>query len=514
MSVFNLPLGLCNDMQGEIVKFWWGSSKEKRSIHWSRWENLSQAKIRGGLGFKDLSCFNQALVAKQGWRLIQASDSLVARVLKVRYFRHLSFLEASLGSKPSYIWRIILWGREVLIKGCRWRIGDGKQINIFNNSWIPRPTIFKSTTPPNLASGTCVAELIDGNRCWKEHIIYQCFGTDDAYLIVQIPLPRRQSEDILLWHYDKRGQHLVKSGYQVALSQKHHGIPSCSNPNPSQWNVIWKLKIPEKVKIFLWRAAKNILPTAENLWKKRVMQEAICPVCRSGWENTVHALVDCKIARKSARNNLIFKGKYDDPVRLVAKVVTVAESVKRIKQPEEAFLAELNNAQQSQWSPPEEGWFKVNVDAAMDGVNYLAGLGAVVKNHKGDTVAAAVSTIKSSGDVELSEVKVVLWGMQATAKAGATSVVLESDSKGSKYYRQPPMVTLLMVVSCDLEFVFATTFPSKTSFLNSSLAKAAQIAICDHCWTFKSFKVNLKVGGIIFSPNSNYFLLVSEPREG
>ena len=66
----------------------------------------------------------------------------------------------------------------------------------------------------------------------------------------------------------------------------------------------------------------------------------------------------------------------------------------------------------------------------MDGVNYLAGLGAVVKDHKGDTVAAAVSTIKSSGDVELSEAKAVLWGMQAAAKAGATSVILESDSKG------------------------------------------------------------------------------------
>ena len=78
MSVFKLPLGLCNDMQGAIAQFWWGSTKEKRSIHWSRWENLSQAKIRGGLGFKDLSCFNQALVVKQGWRLIQASDSLVA----------------------------------------------------------------------------------------------------------------------------------------------------------------------------------------------------------------------------------------------------------------------------------------------------------------------------------------------------------------------------------------------------------------------------------------------------
>ncbi|KAL9444373.1 hypothetical protein AB3S75_017539 [Citrus x aurantiifolia] len=206
------------------------------------------------------------------------------------------------------------------------------------------------------------------------------------------------------------------------------------------------------------------------------MQEAICPVCRSGWENIVHALVDCKIARKvwknsplgcvlqganfpdviillhsahfqqknmsselvasllwiiwSARNNLIFKGKYDDPMILLAKAVTVAESVKRIKKPEEEFLAEQNNDQQSQWSPPEEGWLKVNVDAAMDGVNYLAGLGAVVKNHKGVTIAAAVSTVKSSGDVELSEAKAVLWGMQAAVKAGATSIILESDSTG------------------------------------------------------------------------------------
>lgn len=125
MSVFKILLGVCDDMQRTIVKFWWGSTKEKRNIHWSRWELMSQAKIRGGLGFKDLSCFNQVLVAKQGWRIMQAPDSLVARILKARYFKHSTFMEAGLGSKPSYIWRSILWGREVLSKGYRWRIGNG-----------------------------------------------------------------------------------------------------------------------------------------------------------------------------------------------------------------------------------------------------------------------------------------------------------------------------------------------------------------------------------------------------
>lgn len=115
---------------------------------------------------------------------------------------------------------------------------------------------------------------------------------------MHIPLPIRQSEDTIIWHYDKRGQYLVKSGYQVAFNHKHQGIPNCSNLNPSHWSVIWKLKIPEKVKIFLWRAAKDILPAAKNLWRKRVLQKATCPVCTRQLENSAHALLDCKFARK------------------------------------------------------------------------------------------------------------------------------------------------------------------------------------------------------------------------
>ncbi|KAH9743718.1 hypothetical protein KPL70_003399 [Citrus sinensis] len=65
MSVFKLPLGLCEDIQQAFAGFWWGSKKEQRHIHWARWEKLCSAKGKRGLGFKDLSSFNQALVANQ-----------------------------------------------------------------------------------------------------------------------------------------------------------------------------------------------------------------------------------------------------------------------------------------------------------------------------------------------------------------------------------------------------------------------------------------------------------------
>lgn len=131
-----------------------------------------------------------------------APDTLVARILKARYFKHSTFIEAGLGSKPSYIWRSILWEREVLSKGCRWRIGNGQQVNVFNSYWIPRPTTFKPIIPPNLPSETLVADLINEDNYWKESLIYGSFEKEDADVIVQIPLPRKQNEDKLIWHYD------------------------------------------------------------------------------------------------------------------------------------------------------------------------------------------------------------------------------------------------------------------------------------------------------------------------
>ncbi len=173
--------------------------------------------------------------------------------------------------------------------------------------------------------------------------------------------------------------------------------------------------VPKKVKIFLWRTAKNLLPAVKKLRKKRVMQEAICLVCKNEIESKAHALLFCKFARKvwrysslgidlkdedfldaitllhhshqqhndlnseldasllwviwNAQNNLLFKGKCEDPSRLVAKAVSVSDSVKRFKQPEHNFSLELTSTQQSQWNPPSEDWVKVNVDVAMDEQN-------------------------------------------------------------------------------------------------------------------------------------------------
>jgi len=72
-------------------------------------KKMRRSKSIGGLGFRDLIMFNKALLAKQGWRLIQNPDSLIAQVPRAKYFPRDSFLSSVVGTRPSFVWRSLLF---------------------------------------------------------------------------------------------------------------------------------------------------------------------------------------------------------------------------------------------------------------------------------------------------------------------------------------------------------------------------------------------------------------------
>ncbi len=134
MSLFKLPASVCDDLNKISRNCSWGVDKGKRRTHQKFWNHVTRPKQSGGLGLKDFRLFNQALLARQAWRLIDCLDSLCVRVLKA----NISLIDTSFGGNVSPGWRSIIHGLELLKKGIVWRVGDGRSIRIQRDSWLPQ----------------------------------------------------------------------------------------------------------------------------------------------------------------------------------------------------------------------------------------------------------------------------------------------------------------------------------------------------------------------------------------
>jgi hypothetical protein len=72
------------------------------------------------MGFKDLKLFNQALLARQAWRLIDFTDSLCAKVLKAKYYPNGELTDTAFIKNQSPSWQGVVHGLELLKKGLVW----------------------------------------------------------------------------------------------------------------------------------------------------------------------------------------------------------------------------------------------------------------------------------------------------------------------------------------------------------------------------------------------------------
>ncbi|XP_016194997.1 uncharacterized protein LOC107635964 [Arachis ipaensis] len=106
---------------------------------WVSWDTMTIPKLEDALGFKDLGVQNLALFAKQCWKVASQPQSLLSRLLKGKYFRYSSIMNAEIGTVPSWGWHSILKGRKVVEKGLVWRVGDGSNIRIFSDAWLAPP---------------------------------------------------------------------------------------------------------------------------------------------------------------------------------------------------------------------------------------------------------------------------------------------------------------------------------------------------------------------------------------
>lgn len=287
MSCFDLTKGLCDELNSLIGKWWWNQNDKENKIHWLSWDKLTLPKKDGGLGFRDLHLFNLAMLARQAWRILTNPDSLCSRVLKAKYFPDSTILHCTARDGISYTWRSILQGVQLLKEGVVWRVGNGTSLNIWSDPWIPLGVTRRPATPRVHSLLTKVADLINPiTGMWDELLVKDTFWERDAEIILSM-VTDENSEDWPAWHFNPKGVFTVKSAYKLAVSRREHEkARDASGSNDSDlsqrrfdWKKIWRLPLPNKVKMFIWRVAHNSLPVRRNIARRGMKGETICPMC-------------------------------------------------------------------------------------------------------------------------------------------------------------------------------------------------------------------------------------------
>ncbi|KAK1682721.1 hypothetical protein QYE76_043569 [Lolium multiflorum] len=405
MACFDLTKSLCDSISQLVCQYWWSQQDNESRMHWVGWEKMKLPKDEGGLGFRDLHSFNMAMLARQGWRIIQAPDSLCSRVLRAKYFPNGNILTAVDVPGMSYVWRSILKGMQLLKEGLIWRVGDGSQISIWSDPWLPMgPKRTPSSRQPNNLI-TKVSELIDPvSGCWDNQLVRQTFCASKAADILSIPIVD-ETDDFLAWHLDNRGIFTVKSACKLHINLLLHQSrsASCSDEINSEWKhrvwkQIWKLECPPKVQHFLWRFGHNSHPLHMNIARRGV---------------------------------------------------------------------ELDTRQPPRWNPPPTDVVKINTDGSFLASMNTRGWGAIARDHLGVPVFAACGFIPDAADALQAELTALIQAIPVAEQMGLCHVIFSTNctelkqgidtnsydlSRLGPLFKHAKFLLRMAFVSCSVEY--------------------------------------------------------------
>jgi hypothetical protein len=148
-----------------------------------------------------------------------------------------------------------------------------------------------------------VSDLIDPiSGMWDEVLIRDIFNPLEAEKVLEIPLSQNLEDDFVAWHKSKNFIFSVRSAYYSEWEHQYGARvirrdgQGASTQNP-MWDILWKLNVPTKIKIFGWRALHGLILGVGVLASRHIKVSPQCPICLQGCEDICHLLFKCKRAK-------------------------------------------------------------------------------------------------------------------------------------------------------------------------------------------------------------------------
>lgn len=125
---------------------------------------------------------------------------------------------------------------------------------------------------------------------WNEEEVLRQVGPQLAQHVLEVPISSVCQDDELKWPFSRDGRVAVKSAYHRIRERTSRREATTNTMEP--YHHIWRAKVSQKIKVFMWRLISNVLPVWECLARRGVPISSRCLGCEEV-ESVDHLLTGC-----------------------------------------------------------------------------------------------------------------------------------------------------------------------------------------------------------------------------
>jgi hypothetical protein len=240
----------------------------------TKWNVIFRPKDQGGLGIEVLEIKNLCLLSKWLDKLIN-QEGVWQELLHNKYLNNKTLSQVTVQPHDSPFKRGPMKVKDEFFKRGSFIVNNGMSTRFWDDTWLGNrpladqyPSLYSIVRNKNVTVATTLAttSLNIGFRCsltggrWDRwiHLV-------ERLMHIQL----NSNNDIFKWNLVESGKFSVKSMYLDMLDDNTIFLKK----------YLWKMKVPLKIKIFMWFVFQKEILTKDNLKKRNWQGSTSCCFC-------------------------------------------------------------------------------------------------------------------------------------------------------------------------------------------------------------------------------------------
>nr|CAE05420.1 OSJNBa0035I04.8 [Oryza sativa Japonica Group]CAE05959.1 OSJNBb0088C09.18 [Oryza sativa Japonica Group]CAH66490.1 OSIGBa0076I14.11 [Oryza sativa] len=264
VTLFGCGSGILEKLDYYRSRFFWQCEEHKKKYRLAKWSILCKPKECGGLGIQNLELQNKYMLSKWLYKLWN-EEGVWQNLLRRKYLSKKTLTHVDKKSGDSHFWSGLMMVKNIFLSCGSLKVHNGTQVRFWEDKWNGNtpfaaryPALYNLVINKNESVAVVMSKRplkVSFRRAMVGHNLKAWLEVVSKVISIKLT----EQNGTFLWEIQKNGCFSVNSMYKAIMYREV--VP--------KKDMIWKLRIPLKIKIFLWYLKNGVILTKDNLAKSK-----------------------------------------------------------------------------------------------------------------------------------------------------------------------------------------------------------------------------------------------------